>query len=152
MAFVVSQCGRHSRLHLSTITPSTVKIASAFVPCMTACCMRKRLLSRLGLHERPRVSSERALRCDSWIMDDGCPLRRRAQLIHELLRAFVPSSAPLLWVAVINTGAGLELETGFRTRLSGRRHQPRMALPLVSTSSKELPITVRAETVYIHSC
>ncbi len=61
MAFVVSQCGRHFRLNLSIITPATVRIASPLSPCMTACCMLKRLLRRLGLHERPRVSSERAL-------------------------------------------------------------------------------------------
>ena len=42
-------------------TSATVKIASLVEACMTASCMRKRLLSRLGLHERPRVGSERAL-------------------------------------------------------------------------------------------
>ena len=36
---------------------------------MTACCMRKRLLSMLGLHERPSVSSERAHWSISWIID-----------------------------------------------------------------------------------
>ena len=151
MAFVVSQCGRHSRLHLSTITTATVKIASTFVPCMTACCMRKRLLSRLGLHERPRVSSERALWCNSWIIDDGVSIAKSATDTRTTpCLPFYP--LPSSGEDVINTRAGLEVAAGFRTRLSRRRHQPRMALPLVSTSSKMLPITIRAETVYVHYC
>lgn len=55
MAFVVSQCGSPSRLHLSITTSATVKIATCLQACVSACCMRKRLLDRLGLHERPRV-------------------------------------------------------------------------------------------------
>lgn len=70
MAFVVSQCGKPSRLNLTIITSATVRIASRLRPCTTACCMRKRLLSRLGLHERPRVSSERAFSdVPPWMMD-----------------------------------------------------------------------------------
>lgn len=102
-AFVVSQCGRPSRLNLSIFLSATVTLASRLRPCMTACCMRKRLLSRLGLHERPRVSSERAslmYLLNSWMfIAKSATVTRRTPYPPTLF-----SSVPPHWTTPITPG------------------------------------------------